>query len=456
MNVKTLKLILGIVLALALVVGLYFGVKALTDDKGTPDPANTGYPETTGAADPDTTGAANPEATDATGAEATGEQEPEELDPEMAAALLKDSYIEEGLTAEDPRMDDVVAVCGDYTLTNRQAHLYYFMQLYSFLNDYGSYASYFGLDPAQPLKDQESMTPGMNWEQYFAAMAMDEFHQYAAVATEAKAQGHTLSQDQAEQLASIVPGLESEAKELGFADADAYIQDSFGPGVTIDTYTQYIQMYFQAMSYEQAHYEALLDSCDWTDQEMEDYLTEHAGDLGDYVPYPGGVLNTANVNVRHILFTFPDEDEDGTSTDEEKAAALANAQKILEEYQKNPTEDNFAELANANSEDPGSNTNGGLYEGVYPGQMVDTFNDWCFDPARKTGDTDIVETSYGYHVMYFVEQTEDLYWKNLAKTGYGTSNMSEWINGIVEAHPSTVDYSVLVLPHLDNNLDQPE
>ena len=36
--------------------------------------------------------------------------------------------------------------------------------------------------------------------------------------------------------------------------------------------------------------------------------------------------------------------------------------------------------------------------------MVSEFNDWCFDPARKSGDTGIVynEGSYtGYHVMYF-------------------------------------------------------
>ena len=34
--------------------------------------------------------------------------------------------------------------------------------------------------------------------------------------------------------------------------------------------------------------------------------------------------------------------------------------------------------------------------------MVEAFNDWCFDPARSAGDTGVVETEYGYHVMYFV------------------------------------------------------
>jgi hypothetical protein len=34
---------------------------------------------------------------------------------------------------------------------------------------------------------------------------------------------------------------------------------------------------------------------------------------------------------------------------------------------------------------------------------VDNFKNWAIDPARKTGDCDIVETSYGYHIMYFVK-----------------------------------------------------
>ncbi|MCX7615477.1 MAG: peptidylprolyl isomerase, partial [Clostridiales bacterium] len=37
------------------------------------------------------------------------------------------------------------------------------------------------------------------------------------------------------------------------------------------------------------------------------------------------------------------------------------------------------------------------------------FNNWIFDKARKPGDTGIVETSYGYHIMYFIGKGED-YW----------------------------------------------
>ena len=41
--------------------------------------------------------------------------------------------------------------------------------------------------------------------------------------------------------------------------------------------------------------------------------------------------------------------------------------------------------------------------------MVAEFEDWCFDSARKPGDCDIIETTYGYHLMYFVGEGESYY-----------------------------------------------
>ena len=70
---------------------------------------------------------------------------------------------------------------------------------------------------------------------------------------------------------------------------------------------------------------------------------------------------------------------------------------ILAEFNSgDKTEDSFAELANKYSEDEGSNTNGGLYENIAKGQMVQEFNDFCF-ADHKAGDTGIV---YGESSSY--------------------------------------------------------
>ncbi|MBQ7596693.1 MAG: peptidylprolyl isomerase [Clostridia bacterium] len=108
------------------------------------------------------------------------------------------------------------------------------------------------------------------------------------------------------------------------------------------------------------------------------------------------------VSVRHILFKTTDDDNKPLD-DEKIKAAKKNAEDALEKFKSGEqTAEKFGEYAANLTEDTGSKSTGGLYENVRPGQMVTEFNDWIFDESRKEGDVDIVETSYGYHVMYFV------------------------------------------------------
>ena len=142
---------------------------------------------------------------------------------------------------------------------------------------------------------------------------------------------------------------------------------------------------------------------------------------------------TELVNVRHILIGFDGEaQEDGTYSDEVKEAARTSAEEALNEWKSgDATEESFAALAESKSTDTGSNTNGGLYENVYPGQMVQTFNDWCFDSNRKPGDTGIVETSYGYHVMYFVGTTGQTYRDYQIVNDLRNADMESWYQGLL-------------------------
>ena len=96
-------------------------------------------------------------------------------------------------------------------------------------------------------------------------------------------------------------------------------------------------------------------------------------------------------DVRHILFTKE------TYKNDEKAQEVYN--KWVADGAK--IED-FEKLAKEYSEDPGSAEKGGLYEGVTEGQMVEEFDKWLFDDARKEGDHAVVESKdYGWHIMYY-------------------------------------------------------
>ena len=155
--------------------------------------------------------------------------------------------------------------------------------------------------------------------------------------------------------------------------------------------------------------------------------------------------NYALVNVRHILVKFEGGKTNSTTgqttyTEAEKKKAKEAAEKLLEQWKAGKaTEESFGELANKESDDQGGNvTNGGLYEDVYPGQMVTAFNDWCFDTERKVGDTGLVETEYGYHVMYFSAFSETLYRDFMVENDLRNEKVNEWHEALVKAIACTL------------------
>ena len=132
------------------------------------------------------------------------------------------------------------------------------------------------------------------------------------------------------------------------------------------------------------------------------------------------------VDVRHILVQVDATGDDGESTDDDWAACKAEMDEIEALWaDSDGSEDAFIALAEEYSEDTGSNTNGGLYEDVYKGEMVSSFEDWCFDEGRQVGDSGVIQSDYGYHLMYFSGYGDE-YWKTLADDQKRDEDYEAW------------------------------
>ena len=149
------------------------------------------------------------------------------------------------------------------------------------------------------------------------------------------------------------------------------------------------------------------------------------------------------MNIRHILVSFEGGTTDETTgkvtySDDEKAAAKAKAQEIYDAWLAGEaTAESFAALAKEKTTDPGSKENGGLYEDVYPGAMVTNFNDWCFAEGRQAGEHGIVETEYGYHVMFLDSFSDTSYREYLITNDMVSADLSAWQKNIMEQYPLT-------------------
>lgn len=93
----------------------------------------------------------------------------------------------------------------------------------------------------------------------------------------------------------------------------------------------------------------------------------------------------------HILLSVP-----AGASAEEKDKVRAKAQSLLKELRRDP--ERFAEVAKAESQDPGSAARGGDLDFFARGAMVKPFEDAVFAMA-KGEISDLVETEFGFHII---------------------------------------------------------
>ncbi len=143
-------------------------------------------------------------------------------------------------------------------------------------------------------------------------------------------------------------------------------------------------------------------------------------------------------NVRHVLVQFEqtlDDKGNYTVTDDNKKAAKEEAEKLYNDWKEGgATKEAFITLAKEKSEDPGVKENEGLYEDIHPAsEYLTEFRNWAVDPVRKEGDHGIVETSSGYHIMYFEGYSDETYRDYLVNQSMVNDDMEKWYDGILEA-----------------------
>ena len=190
------------------------------------------------------------------------------------------------------------------------------------------------------------------------------------------------------------------------------------------------------------------------------YIVENA-DTGYTVYMMSEPVHTApdakTYDVRHILISFPkaeegkeEEKKDDVEVELLDASAYdvtvdidvdlektgdketyKKAQDILKEYlDGDKTENAFAELAKKYSED-GNAEQGGIYTDVPKDKMVKEFENWSLAKDRKYGDVGIVESTYGYHIMYHVN-AETTTWKDVIKTDLATEKYNDFAEKIIK------------------------
>ncbi len=344
------------------------------------------------------------------------------------------------------RRDKVVATAGDGKLTNATLQVYYWMEVYNFMNSENGYMMmYYGMiDLEKPLEEQMSPYDDGTWQQHFLKQAISSWHSAYAMTAAAKADGFTLSGEHQAYLDGLRESLEASAQKDGFADAQAYVQDSMGPGSTVEAYIEYETLRYTSLYYFGEKYEAINP----TKEEVDAYFAAHESEfLAEGIGKNSGKYYT----LRHIQINVKGgtKDEEGNLvySDAEWSACRDEAQKVMDAWLADPTEAAFGTLAKSNSADSATASNGGLLENTKLENLKATYGEgfatWASNAGRQKGDYELVRSDKGYHLIYYVSSVD--IWYTGARQALIQDLNAKIVSDAMEACILETDYSKAAL-----------
>ena len=154
--------------------------------------------------------------------------------------------------------------------------------------------------------------------------------------------------------------------------------------------------------------------------------------------------NSGNkVDLRHVLLIPADDTEAAWN------ACVAEAKALLQEWQFGPrrSEGTFGEMAFKHSKDEGTNKTGGSYYGIGKGELPAELDAWAFDAARQIGDTEVLRSELGVHIVYFVKSTP--IWQVEASEDATRQLYLDIAKAAKDKYPAEVDYASICLPETE-------
>ena len=220
---------------------------------------------------------------------------------------------------------------------------------------------------------------GQTYNEWMSETLFMQIQATAARSDLAREMGMTLSDEFVQTIEGFWTQFEAPVSESGIS-YDDYLKTMFGEFAT--------KAKIQPILENDLLGTMFMESYEISQEELEAYYAKNESEIG-LIRLP---------IVHHVLF----EAQTNVATETEDAAAKALAEETLEKV--NQGED----IATLGTElmNNGSSLESAQYT-VEKGRMVPEFDSWCFDAARAEGDTDIVKTSYGYHVIKFLGFSEE-------------------------------------------------
>ena len=286
---------------------------------------------------------------------------------------------------------------GDAKYTTADFNYEYFNTYYNtytnLQNTYGTYAAMF-LNPNEDL-DKQQYSDDLTWDGYFEEQAIQHLKQMTILNDMADAEGWELSAAQKAEIEDNIDSLKTSAANSNYTDYRAYIRALYGKGFTEERLCSLLQKSYRATYYSRYLSDKWMAS--YTDGELDEYYDSICNDY-DLVSFMSYTVNAV------------EDEENGIDAENAKAQAKNIADEILSARDQATFADAVYRFAPEDEKDDYKDEDACLHRYAAPAGISNTeWRSWLTDPARQAGDTTIVEFSTGYHVLLFLERSDNAY-----------------------------------------------
>ena len=266
-------------------------------------------------------------------------------------------------------LNNTYITVGDEKITKVEFDYHYNITKNSYLNEYGSYMSYFGVDVTAPDFEDQMYSDTLTWRDFLEQMTVDNLIEGKAIKAEAAAAGFAPETD--EEFENFKASIIVAAEMAGVSQKD-YIRATYGSNATMNR----IEDFVRESIVNTAYFAQIEESKAPTDEEVQ---TQYDNNTDSYD------------SVDYRITTINAELSSETPTDEEVKKAMAEAKKQADEAEKTVA------------------TEGTLHQGVTKTLTASLLSDWLFDSARKEGETTVIEdsTSNRYYAVAFEKRYLD-------------------------------------------------
>lgn len=336
-----------------------------------------------------------------------------------------------------------IARTGDAALTNAQLQSWYWAAAAQYQ------AEGHGAQPdfTQPLDTQSCEVDSSvnSWQQYFLRQALENWHRAQSLYQDAQIRKIPTEPEYRPDLEKHAAWVEGKPATRFLYGYDKTYRVNTMHQAYLDAIPQLLETLAKEKGYETV--DAMAQAMGTNRKDLEEfvwlynygytYLTYRSDDLipsdEEVAPKEAGEIA---VELLQVLCVPED------SSAEALAACESKARKLLRGWEKGiwTTEATFSVLAHDNSQDTSTACVGGRYRNLRKGQMPEAVESWCFDARRKPGDTTILHTEQGVHILYFVKAEA---------AGAGEELLRQREEALLAeagaAYPMTVDYGKITL-----------